>query len=113
MYVTGRLISPSDEWIDLTTEQREGALARTIDLWERGESRAKKRPTIPSGPSLRASRPPQRGLLLVYPLDPTPARLENIGGTLVSFAVSFPESPGAPTISYMVPNRYWQDDFGF
>jgi hypothetical protein len=113
MYVTGRLISPSDEWIDLTTEQREGALARTIDLWERGESRAKKRPTIPSGPSLRTSRPPQRGLLLVYPLDPTPARLENIGGTLVSFAVSFPESPGAPTISYMVPNRYWQDDFGF
>jgi hypothetical protein len=112
MYVTGRLISPSDEWIDLTPDQRKAALERTIDLWERGESKAQKRPTTPSGPSVRACRPPQRGLLLVYPLDPAPPRLNNLGA-LVSFAVSFPESPGAPTISYMVPNRYWQTDFGF
>jgi hypothetical protein len=113
MYVTGRLVSPSDEWIDLTPEQKRAALDLTVALWERGESKAQKRPSTPSGPSVRACRPPQRGLLLVYPLDPGPPRLEDIGGALVSFAVSFPESPGAPTISYMVPNRYWQADFGF
>jgi hypothetical protein len=112
MYVTGRLISPSDEWIDLTSEQRSAALERTIRLWERGESRAKKRPTAPAGPSVRVCRPPQRGLLLVYPLDPAPAHLENVGGALVSFAVSSPESPGAPTIRHIVPTRYWQADFG-
>ena len=113
MYVIGRLISPPDERIDLTPEQRRTALDLTISLWEKGDSRAKARPRSPSGPSVRASRPPQRGLLLVYPLDPGPPRLNNIGGALMSFTVSFPESPGAPTISYIVPNRYWQADFGF
>jgi hypothetical protein len=112
VFVTGRLISPSDEWIDLTPEQRSAALDRTIRLWERGESRAKKRPTAPAGPSVRTCRPPQRGLLLVYPLDPAPMQPADVGQALVSFAVSFPESPDAPTISYMVPARYWQADFG-
>jgi len=30
--------------------------------------------------------------------------------TIPAFLVSFPESPGAPTVSYVVPRRYWDQE---
>lgn len=111
-FVIRRLVNPPDERMDIDPEQIAQALARTQSRWDAGKSRAKERPTEPSGSSIRAIRPPRRGLLLLYPMTAGQIELEGFAGPLMGFAVSFPDSPGAPTISYMVPARYWEMDFG-
>jgi Z1 domain len=113
MFVIGRLVNPPDERMDMSDKQVAEALRKTQDLWDRGKSRAKSRPKTPSGSSIRGVRSPQRGLLMLYPMDPKQMDLDGFTGPLMGFAVSFPHSPNAPTISYLVPARYWQTDFGF
>ena len=126
LFVIKRLVSGPDEWLDLDEAQLAEALRNTVTHYRAGKSRAKKEPTEPSGLSIRDVRSPRRGLLLLYPLDPDPPAAENtpmlpddpvgiagLEGPLMGFAVSFPSSPGAPTISYQVPNRYLQTSFEF
>jgi Z1 domain len=105
-----RLVSPRDEAIDLDKSEYESALLRTQDHWaeNRGKYRRKEPPDLPSGAWIRHIRPPERGLLLVYPLetlgcDPAP---------LMGFAVSFPSSETAVAVEYVVNNVYWEQEFG-
>jgi hypothetical protein len=51
----------------------------------------------------------ERGLLVIYSLDPSEARMDE-PDAIPGFLVSFPESPGAPTISYVIPKRYWEQE---
>lgn len=105
-----RLVSPRDETLDLDKAEKEAALLRTQEHWtqNRGKYRRQEPPDLPSGAWIRKIRPPQRGLLLVYPLetlgkDPAP---------LIGFAVSFPSSETAVAVEYMVNNVYWEQEFG-
>ena len=110
VYAIRRLVSPSDERLDLDETETERAQTLTRIAFERGLTRASKAPGQPIGPYVRRARPVGRGLLILYPLDPSPANLDT-DRPLIGFAISFPESPGAPTISYVVPRRYWEREF--
>ncbi|MDQ3671722.1 MAG: Z1 domain-containing protein, partial [Actinomycetota bacterium] len=69
-YVIRRLLSPSDEAVDLSKEQFDAALERTKAARAAGAMRSKSNdpPSVPSGPQIRLQRSPRSGLLLLYPL---------------------------------------------
>ena len=114
-----RLVSPHDEGLDLSDLERDHALHLTIDRFTSGLSRSRRTepPVEPDGLAIRMSRPSQRGLLLIYPIriglakPPTappdePSRYR----TVLGFAISFPHSDTAQSISYRVNPTYWDTE---
>lgn len=92
----GRLVSPSDETIDLDQDQIDQARKETVAAWEKKPLPKREQPKSPSGPFIRKQRSPNHGLLLIYPIhadidDNTP---------IMGFAVSFPFDADAPVIDY-------------
>ena len=110
-YVLRRMISPTDEAIDFSADERNVALKETITRWEanRGKSRRTEPPTVPSGIVLRDMRPAQKGLMLIYVLDPAQARLPE-DTPVIGYALSFPGSSSAGAIEYVVNNVYYQQE---
>lgn len=109
------IISPEDQYIDLTQSQHDAALAATVDAWAKGETRHKVQPTSPSGPFIRRVRSPERGLLLIYPLDSTNVLLNGeqfTGMPIIGIAMSFPASRNRTTVEYQVNTKYWLDRYG-
>ncbi|POP67709.1 Z1 domain-containing protein [Pseudomonas syringae] len=109
------LISPEDQYIDLTGPQVDAALEATIDSWAKGETRHKVQPTSPSGPFIRRARSPERGLLLIYPLDSSNVLLDGKRFTdmpIIGMAMSFPASSNKTTVEYQVNTKYWLDRYG-
>lgn len=117
-YRIRRLISPADETAALTREQVKAALAKTIRDFEEGNTRHKERPTAPSGANLRALRPVEQGLLLIYLIDGNQGenRIEKAAQHLpvVGFAISFPQvdDSDASRVKYRVNNVYYEQEFG-
>jgi hypothetical protein len=109
MFVIRRLASPVDELSDLDENASARAMHRSLERFQRGDTRAQARPTAPYGPEIRFERDPRNGLLIIYPLNPEPAGQTDY---LPAFAISFPISPNAASISYRVPNRYWDEETG-
>ncbi|HKP90077.1 MAG TPA: Z1 domain-containing protein [Thermoleophilaceae bacterium] len=121
VYRVRRIVSPSDELIDLPEDAVTRALERTREMWKANppSGRRKGDPEVPSGPAIRRERPRGRGLLLLYPLSPgeaygdgDPRRFPERFPPIVGFGVSFPRSDTAPTIDYVVTNTYWQLEMG-
>ena len=120
VYRVRRVGSPSDEALDLGDEERAAALERTRRIWERDNPTGDgKPPEVPNGPSIRAQRARDRGLLLIYPLDPAqaydrqdPRAFADGFPTIIGLSLSFPESPNAPTVEYVVNNVHWQMEMG-
>ncbi len=112
-YRIRRLVSPTDETRDLGPEEYERALelTRRERLASSNRSEEGQNPRIPSGTAIRRIRPPRRGLLLLYPLDPEFAGVDDVPA-IMGFAISFPESKGAPSVEYVVNNVYWNQEFG-
>ena len=110
-YVLRRMINPTDEAIDFSADERNGALKETITRWEanRGKSRRTEPPTVPSGIVLRDMRPTQKGLMLIYVLDPAQASLPE-DTPVIGYALSFPGSSTAGAIEYVVNNVYYQQE---
>lgn len=109
------IISPEDQYIDLTRPQIDAALAATVDAWAKGETRHNAQPTSPSGPFIRRKRSPQRGLLLIYPLDSSDVLLDGERFTdmpIIGMAMSFPASSNRTTVEYQVNTKYWLDRYG-
>lgn len=105
--IKSHIVSPSDEWIDLLPEEIEEATAKRNEVEPQQNSNAPKTFKEPNGRSVRAVRSKKRGLLLIYPLDPTAsgkdesdsAKTVSIfpdddprrnGKPIVGFAISFP-----------------------
>ncbi len=110
-YRIKRLVSPADESADLNDQERQLALELTREDWNNsGRTEQGSEPRIPSGLAIRRVRPAQRGLLLLYPLDPESAQVAGVP-PIMGFATSFPRSPAAPGIEYVVNNVYWQQEF--
>lgn len=106
--VKSRLLSPTDEWIDLPNETRE----EILEITRRRREEAGKPPSssnTPDGKILRSKRSPKNGLLLLYPLDPEAINCEI---SVMGFVISFPDSKTAQMVEYMVNNPYWQQEFG-
>lgn len=118
-----RIVSRSDELLDLSQEEREEALKRTIDAWENKdpEKRSENKPTEPSGPFIRDVRPRERGLLLIYPVQfyvrNSPEQEPDVpvptDWPVYGIALSFPSAgvSGDDGIVYRVNNVYWQQEF--
>ena len=108
VYRIRRLVSPTDEMIDLTDEQREWALDQTLygHRSNRSGSRHRADPTRPSGPYIRRAREFTNGLLLIYPLQET----DSEGLPFVGFAASFPAAANDTPIDYVVNSIYWQEE---
>jgi hypothetical protein len=99
-----RILSPTDELLDLTSEERS---ALTTGVGE------------PSGPAIRKQRPASRGLLLLYPLAPPKAadvpdslRLRVTTEPMIGFCFSFPSSSKAKPVKYRVDKQYWNEFYG-
>ena len=112
-YTIGRLVSPRDEALDLTGPQYQEALRQTQESWriDPGRSTRTEPPEIPSGHMIRRTRSSRNGLVLLYPLDPRSARLDD-SPPIIGLAVSFPESEHQQKIEYIVTNTYWNQEMG-
>ena len=89
---------------------RKKALEETQRRWRMnpGRTRRKEDPDTPSGLVLRDMRPSQRGLMLIYPLDPGPAGMADT--PVIGYAISFPGSSSAGAVEYVVNNVYYQQE---
>jgi hypothetical protein len=111
-----RIVSRTDEFIDLSEAEYDEALKKTIEAWEAKdpEKRAEEKPKVPNGPFIRDVRPKKRGLLLIYPVQfyegetPVPADRPVFG-----IALSFPSAglSADDGIVYRVNNIYWDQEF--
>lgn len=111
------LISAKDELVDLTDTQYAEAMQLTIQRARTGTN-----PQYPSGKIVRDEiRSPHHPLILIYPLDPKGALIENdvpgTGGDIpyIGYAISFPDSKNAEKIEYAVHGQLldrldWDED---
>ena len=108
VYRIRRLVSPTDEMIDLTEDQRKQALQQTVRQHQdhTEESRHRAMPTRASGPNIRRARDAMNGLLLFYPLQ----QRDTEGLPFVGFAASFPAAEIDTPIEYVVNTVYWQEE---
>jgi hypothetical protein len=128
-YSIGRLLSPRDEAIDLTEAAWKAALDTTIRAWKPDSTKQKngvppKAPELPNGPAIRrvrgrgaegVSAAPERGLLLLYPLDPQKAETDIFGDRktpIIGFGVSFPSSDSGVKVEYRVDHLTWEQEYG-
>ncbi|PSB49785.1 endonuclease [filamentous cyanobacterium Phorm 6] len=103
-----RLLSPTDEWLDLSEVTRQ----EILDLTRIQREEAGKPPgagNTPNGKILRSKRSPKNGLLLLYPLEPEVIDSEI---PVIGFVMSFPDSKTAQMVEYKVNNVYWKEEFG-
>ncbi len=106
------IISPQDEFIDLTTEEYQQGLTRTEALWT--SSGKEGRPAYPGGEVVRNTiRKPNRPLLLIYCLDPEGAGINN-PLPIIGYAISFPANDRDDAVSFAVHeqllNQFNQQD---
>jgi hypothetical protein len=105
-YAIRRVLSPTDELIDLSEEQRSAALVATRNAFAAELDSDKQPPKIPSGPAIRRLRPPSQALLLLYFIDNIPNK-EFVAQPMVGFFLSFPHSQHDIAAEYAV-NPVWQ-----
>ncbi|MCT7967574.1 Z1 domain-containing protein [Laspinema sp. D1] len=104
--VKSRLLSPTDEWIDLSQKTRD----EIIEITRKQRAKADKDPSsikTPDGKILRSKRSPKNGLLLLYPLDPETINSEI---PVIGFVISFPESKTAKMVEYTVNEVYSEEE---
>lgn len=130
-YAIGRLLSPRDEALDLDNRAWSAALARTQKMFNPDAGRQRNgakpnEPDTPNGPSVRYIRgkgseadgvapAPQRGLLLLYPLDPQQAGSDALSARkdpVMAFGVSFPSSDSGVKVEYAVDHLLWTQEYG-
>ena len=127
-YSIGRLLSPRDESIDLDEDAWQAALDLTVAAWtadpaRKADDSGRAQPRLPSGTSIRQIRglgardrpgvpgTPERGLLLLYPLDPRTAALPQDGPPVMGFGASFPASHSSTTVRYEVDHLLWETEY--
>jgi hypothetical protein len=108
------ILSPEDEQIDLDASQKEEARNLTVQAWRDGTAKriGKKEPVRASGRFIRSVRSPKKGLLLLYPLDPSEVIPQFTSVPIIGHAVSFPLSEQIESVEYMVNTTYWQERYG-
>ncbi len=104
-YRVRRSGSQQDEYIDLNEEERQEALAKSIRMWESDDEarRTEFPPKEPRGPGIRYTRPPERGLICLYTIEPQGCQPSH---PLVGFLISFPGDEDASPIQYRVNDVY-------
>ena len=94
------IVSPSDEFIDLSPEEYSAALEATRLNWISSDKEGT--PSYPGGEIVRNTvRKPNRPLLVIYFLDPAGANLE-IEVPIIGYAISFPGNDRDDAVSFAV-----------
>ena len=106
-FIIRRLISPTDEKIDLNEAEQARALDRTLEIWKADtrSSKPKNAPTTPGGKQIRLIRHKSKGMLLIYPIDPKQAGFPEGTPPVIGVAISFPGSDTAKEVTYTVNNQ--------
>jgi hypothetical protein len=95
------IISPHDEFIDLSEADYQKALERTISYHKANNKEYKN--DFPKGEIVRNEfRDPKTPLLLLYFLDPEGANLPKGSSPIVGFAISFPKSRFNASVRYAI-----------
>lgn len=106
------LISPEDEYIDLSSREWKKALRISRALYNDGRLQAKREPKEPVGSVIRQIRGgrPKNGLLLLYLLDILNNENESVQDQcpFAAFAISFPTSENSAYGKYMVDQAYME-----
>lgn len=130
-YSIGRLLSPRDEAIDLDEEAWLAALNLTCedraqDPGRGTEETGKEPPKYPGGVWIRQVRGlgakgtselpelpghPERGLLLLYPIDQRDTGLPEGSPPVIGFGISFPASHSITTVKYEVDHLLWETEY--
>jgi hypothetical protein len=127
-YSIGRLLSPRDEAIDLGEAAWKAALDSTVKAWKPDPGRQAggekpSPPEIPNGPAIRRVRgrgaegvaaAPERGLLLLYLLDPQKSEgpFADRVDPVVAFGMSFPASDAGVKVEYKVDHLLYEMEYG-
>jgi hypothetical protein len=124
-YSIGRLLSSRDEAIDLDESAWSAALELTRQAWKPDPARSgsDKPPDAPNGPAIRKIRGcgkdvvpahRERGVLLLYALDPAKAEAGFSPDTppVIAFGISFPFSTSGTKVEYKVNNVLWEQEYG-
>ncbi len=117
-----RVVSPRHETVDITEDEWRKAdevrRARSLSIPEEPHTNAQ---------YAREARPPERGLLIIYPLNPkrmeeiirdphlmkrTPDPTFSLSNPIIGLALSFPGSSTAHAIQYTVNNVWWERERG-
>jgi hypothetical protein len=93
-----RIVSPSDEAIDLSDDERSAALERTVASWREG-GRDTREPRVPVGWAVREQRTREPDVTAVFPV--------------VGFAISFPKSGSDKEIEYAANQVYWAAEYAW
>lgn len=121
-YAIRRLLSSTDESLDLNSAEWDAALSETRRLYEAENPRQGAKIKAPNGITCRHIRGkgfdqnlghPERGLLLIYlPDDPENANLPKGSDPIVGFGISFPTSDSSTKVEYKVNNVEWESNYG-
>lgn len=124
-YSIGRLLDPKDESIVLGLDEWAAALEVTRKARHKdgGRNGSEIDPVMPSGPAIRmvwggqlAGFPGnrERGLLILYVLDPSKAAAGFAGDSspIVAFGISFPASTIGKKVEYKVDHLRWEEEYG-
>ncbi|MBP7508059.1 MAG: Z1 domain-containing protein [Prolixibacteraceae bacterium] len=105
------IISPKDEFIDLSADEYKKAEELTEEQWRKKKKEGS--PAYPNGEIVRNEiRRPENPLLLIYLLDPSGAETPAYNIPYVGFAISFPGSRNNSFVSYRI-NENLIDWFDF
>lgn len=102
------ILSPKDEFIDLSGNDYEKAMQLTRELWTNKKKEGQ--PSYPNGQIVRnVIRDPKNPLLLIYLLDPKgayrPGATFNPTDPIVGYAISFPKSNFNAYVAYTVKSE--------
>jgi hypothetical protein len=134
-YAIGRPVSPPDEAIDLDGPAWDAAMALTLKNWNPDPARVPdgkkpEQPIVPNGLAIRHIRgkgatelgipaAPERGLLILYPLDPHEAQFGPGFGDwdkpIIALGISFPVSEAGIKVKYAVDHltqAQWAQEYG-
>jgi len=98
------ILSPKDEFIDLSTAEYEKAMQLTREHWVKKKKEGQ--PSYPNGQVVRNEiRNPNNPLLLIYLLDPKGTKLPSSSNPIVGYAISFPKSNFNAFVAFAVKDE--------
>lgn len=100
------IISPEDEFIDLTESEKLRAREASTRIWREKRGVSEGEPERLNGEWVRNQiRKPDKVLLLLYFLNPTDAKLLESSNPIVGYAISFPGTDHDDAVTYVVHSQ--------
>jgi len=104
------IISPDDEFIDLTNNEKERARQASIRIWREKKGVNSGEPLRLNGDWVRNQiRKPDKVLLLLYFLNPEGAEITDLSKPIVGYAISFPGTDSNDAVTYAVHRQLLQN----